>query len=65
LTLTKLFLARYEIEVYALSVAVVSRQGRAKTPVGTRLGAGQRPGLAALYKTLCYAVATFLLIFGA
>jgi len=71
LTLMKLFLAQYQIEFYGLSVVVVSALIAAKvvvildkTPVGTRFAAGQRPGLAALYKTLIYTAATFLLIIG-
>ena len=71
LTLKKFFLAAYEIEFYAVSVVVVSALVAGKvvvildhTRLGTRFAAGQRPGLAALYKTLIYGAVTFLLIGG-
>jgi len=69
LTLKKLFLADYQIEFYAVSVVVFSALLAGKvvvildhTPLGTRFAAGQRPGLASVYKTLIYGGATFLCI---
>jgi len=71
LTLKKFFLAAYQIEFYAISVVVVGALVAAKVVVildHTRLGvsfaAGQRPGLAALYKTLIYLAVTILLLGG-
>jgi len=71
LTLKKLFLAEYQIEFYAVSVVVVGALVAAKVVVilgHTRLGASfaaaQRPGLAAIYKTLIYGAVTFVLIGG-
>ena len=71
LTLKKLFLAAYQIEFYAVSVVVFAALVSGKvvvvldhTPLGTRFAAGERPGLASVYKTLIYGGATFL-TFGA
>ena len=70
LTLKKLFLASYEIEFYGLSVAAVGALvvGKVvvildKTRVGTRFDHGNSLVIAALYKTLCYGVATFVVLF--
>jgi hypothetical protein len=69
LLLKKLFLAEYRIEVYALSAAVIGALVAAKvvvildkTRLGTRFDASHAVGVAALYKTLCYAGATFLVL---
>jgi len=71
LTLKKLFPAEYLIEVYAISVVVVSALVAGKvvvildhTPLGTRFAASQPPALAAIYKTLIYGAATVFLIGG-
>jgi hypothetical protein len=71
LTLKKLFLAEYQIEVYAISVVVISALVAAKvvlildhTRLGTRFAAAQPPGLAAIYKTLIYGIAAFFVIGG-
>lgn len=71
LALKKLFLAEYQIEVYAVSVVVISALVAAKvvvildhTRLGTSFAASQRPGLAALYKTLIYGAVTVLLMGG-
>jgi hypothetical protein len=70
LTLKKLFLASYDIEVYALSSAVVGALVAAKivvvldaTRAGTRFDARLPFGLAVLYKTLVYGLATFVVLF--
>jgi hypothetical protein len=69
LTLKKLFLAEYQIEVYAISVVVISALVAAKvvvildhTRLGTRFAADQPPGVAAMYKTLIYGAVAFFLI---
>ena len=69
LLLKKLFLAEYRIEIYALSAAVVGALVAAKivvildkTRLGTRFDERNAVGLAALYKTLCYALATFVIL---
>jgi hypothetical protein len=71
LTLKKLFLAEHQIEFYAVSVVVIGALVAAKvvlildhTRLGTSFAAGQRPGLAALYKTLIYLIVTILLLGG-
>ena len=71
LTLKKLFLAEYQIEVYAISVVVISALVAAKvvvildhTRLGTRFAAGQPPRLTAIYKTLIYGTAAFFVIAG-
>ena len=71
LTLKKFFLATYQIEFYAISAVVVSALVAGKvvvildhTRLGTSFAAGQRPGLAALYKTLIYLAVTILLLVG-
>ena len=71
LTLKKLFLAAYQIEFYAVSVVVFAALVAGKvvvvldhTPLGTRFAAGQRPLVAAIYKTLIYGAATFLFVGG-
>ncbi|MDP3877362.1 MAG: hypothetical protein Q8Q50_10305 [Methylobacter sp.] len=70
LTLKKLFLADYQVEVNALSTAAVSALIVAKiviildkTPAGKRFDASHALGMAALYKTLVYALVTFLVLF--
>jgi hypothetical protein len=70
LTLKKLFLEAYEIQVYALSAAVIGALVVAKVVVildkaraGTRFDVRASLGLGALYKTLLYAAATFLALF--
>lgn len=70
LLLKKLFLEEYRIEFYALSVVVFGALVAAKvvvildkTRVGTRLDDGYPVGVAASYKTLCYAVATVGVLF--
>ena len=70
LTLKKLFLAAYAIEFYALSAAVVGAliAGKIvvildKTRAGTRFDTRRPLVAAAAYKTLCYGVATFLVLF--
>jgi hypothetical protein len=70
LTLKKLLLASYQIEVYALSAAVIGALIVGKvvvvldaTHAGTRFDARLPLGLAALYKTLVYALATFVVLF--
>ncbi len=70
LTLKKLFLEAYEIQVYAVSAAVIGALVVAKIVVildkaraGTRFDARASLGLGALYKTLLYAAATFLVLF--
>ncbi len=70
LTLKKLFLADYRIEVHVLSMAAISALIAAKiviildkTHAGSRFDASHSLGLAALYKTLVYILATFILLF--
>ena len=70
LTLKKLFLEEYEIQVYAVSAAVIGALVVAKVVVildkaraGTRFDVRASLGLGALYKTLLYAAATFLALF--
>ena len=70
LTLKKLMLASYDIEFYALSVAVIGALivGKVvvvldKTHAGTRFDAGHSLGAAALYKTMIYALFTALVLF--
>jgi hypothetical protein len=70
LTLKKLFLADYQIEVSVLSKAVISALIAAKiviildkTHAGRRFDASFPLGLAALYKTLIYILATFIVLF--
>ncbi|HEY8157120.1 MAG TPA: hypothetical protein VIF10_00315 [Methylobacter sp.] len=70
LTLKKLFLADYQIEVPVLSTAVISALIAAKiliildkTHAGRRFDASFPLGLAALYKTLVYILATFIVLF--
>ena len=70
LTLKKLLLASYDIQVYALSSAVVGALVAAKivvvldaTRAGTRFDASLPLGLAVLYKTLVYGLATFVVLF--
>ena len=69
LTLRKLFLADYHIEVQALSTAAISALIAAKiviildkTHAGTRLEANHSLLVAALYKTAVYVFATFVLL---
>jgi hypothetical protein len=70
LTLKKLLLAGYHVEIQALSTAAVSALIVAKvviildkTRTGTRFDASLPLGLAALYKTLVYVLATFVVLF--
>lgn len=70
LTLKKLMLAAYQIEFYALSSAVVGALviGKVvvvldKTRAGTRFDASLPLGLAALYKSMVYALVTFVVLF--
>jgi hypothetical protein len=70
LTLKKLFLADYQVEVNAVSTAAISALIAAKivlvldaTHVGSRFDASFPLGLAALYKTLVYILATFVILF--
>lgn len=70
LTLKKLLLASYQIEVQALSTAAIGALIVAKvvivldrTRAGTRFDASLPLGLAALYKTLVYGLATFVVLF--
>jgi hypothetical protein len=70
LVLKKLFLADYNIEVYALSTAVVSALIAAKvvvtldhTRAGTRFDASRTLVTAVLYKTLIYGAAAFGVLF--
>jgi hypothetical protein len=70
LTLKKLLLATYQIEVQALSTAAISALIAAKivivldkTRAGTRFDASLPLGLAAFYKTLVYILATFVVLF--
>ncbi|TAK63903.1 hypothetical protein [Methylobacter sp.] len=70
LTLKKLFLADYQIEVSVLSKAAISALIVAKivivldaTHAGRRFDASFPLGLAALYKTLVYILATFVVLF--
>jgi hypothetical protein len=70
LTLKKLFLADYRIEVHILSTAAISALIAAKivivldkTHTGRRFDASYSLGLAALYKTLIYILATFIVLF--
>ena len=65
LTLKKLLLASYDIDVYVLSTAVISALIAAKvvvvldkTHAGTRFETKRALGLAVLYKTLVYIVVT-------
>lgn len=69
LTLKKLFLAEYAIEFYALSAVIVGALVAGKivvvldhTPLGTLFDTSQRPGLAAVYKTLVYTAVTALVL---
>ncbi|MDD5411846.1 MAG: hypothetical protein PHF31_10605 [Methylobacter sp.] len=70
LTLKKLFLAEYQVEVHAISAAAVSALIAAKivivldaTHVGSRFDASFPLGLAAVYKTLVYILATFVVLY--
>lgn len=70
LTVKKLMLASYQIEFYALSSAVVGALviGKVvvvldKTRAGTRFDASLPLGLAALYKSMIYALVTFVVLF--
>jgi hypothetical protein len=70
LTVKKLMLASYQIEFYALSSAVVGALviGKVvvvldKTRAGTRFDASLPLGLAALYKSMVYALVTFVVLF--
>lgn len=70
LTLKKLMLADYRIEVQALSTAIISALIAAKivivlgkTRAGSRFDARLPLGLAALYRTLIYGLATFVVLF--
>jgi len=70
LTLKKLFLADYLIEVHVLSTAALSALVAAKiviildkTHAGRRFDASHALGLTALYKTLVYILATFIVLF--
>jgi hypothetical protein len=61
LTLKKLFLAEYQIEFYTLSAVVIGGLVAGKvvvvldhTPLGTLFDSSERPGLAAVYRTLVY-----------
>jgi hypothetical protein len=70
LTLKKLFLADYQIEVPVLSVAALSALIAAKiviildkTHAGRRFDASYSLGLAALYKTLIYILVTFIVLY--
>lgn len=70
LTLKKLLLADYQIEVNALSTAAVSALIIAKiviildkTPAGNRFDTSRPMGIAALYKTLIYMLVTFMILF--
>jgi len=69
LVLKKLFLAQYHVEFYALSAAVIGALVAAKvvvvldkTRLGTRFDESHSVGVAALYKTFCYVVATFFVL---
>jgi hypothetical protein len=70
LTMKKLLLAHYQVEVSAVSTAAISALIIAKivivldkTPAGKRFDARLALGAAALYKTLIYLLATFLVLF--
>ncbi|MGH7333837.1 MAG: hypothetical protein ACREKS_14070 [Candidatus Rokuibacteriota bacterium] len=70
LTLKKLFLADYRVEVYALSTAVVSALVAAKvvvaldhTRAGTRFDASRALLIAVSYKTLIYGAVAFGVVF--
>jgi hypothetical protein len=70
LTLKKLFLAEYQVEVHAISAAAVSALIAAKiviildaTHAGSRFDASFPLGLAAVYKTLIYILATFVVLY--
>ncbi len=70
LTLKKLLLADYQVEVHAVSVAAISALIAAKivivrdaTHAGSRFDASFPLGPAALYKTLVYILATFVVLF--
>lgn len=70
LTLKKLLLAEYQVEVSTVSTAAISALIVAKivivldkTPAGKRFDARLSIGWAALYKTLVYLFATFLVLF--
>ena len=70
LLLKKLFLEEYQVEFYALSAVVIGALVAAKvvvildkTRVGTRFDDNHSVGVAATYKTACYAVATFVVLF--
>ena len=70
LLIKKLFLAEYHIEVQALSTATISALIAAKivivldkTHAGTRFDARLPIGVAALYKTLLYVLAAFVILF--
>jgi hypothetical protein len=69
LTLKKLLLADYDIDVYVLSTVVISALIAAKivvildkTHAGTRFETTRALGLAVLYKTLVYIVATAIVL---
>jgi len=70
LMLKKLLLASYDIEVFVLSTVVLSALivGKVvvvldKTRAGTRFDSTHALGAAALYKTLVYTAATFVVLF--
>lgn len=70
LMLKKLFLAEYQVEVHAISAAAVSALIAAKivivldaTHAGSRFDASFPLGLAAVYKTLVYILATFVVLY--
>ena len=70
LTLKKLLLADYQIEVSVLSTAVISALIAAKIVIvldkihaGRRFDASYSLGLAALYKTLMYILVTFIVLY--
>ena len=70
LFLKKLVLAEYDVELYALWAVVVGALVAAKvvvildkTRVGTRFDESHSVGVAAIYKTAWYAVATFIVLF--
>lgn len=70
LMLKKLLLASYDIEVFVLSTVVVSALvvGKVvvvldKTRAGSRFDTTHPLGIAALYKTLIYTAATFVVLF--
>jgi hypothetical protein len=70
LTMKKLMLAEYRVEVSTLSTATISALIVAKivivlgkTQAGSRFDASHALGLAALYKTLVYVLATAIVLF--